>query len=603
MFSFFKSCSKWLHIPVKLKGYDDVFTLSIILEKASVAFAHLAISDQFNIQFITPVSILIEMEYNEIDLLLRFHEHNEKEIIFEFSNSNDLEVFISQFNICSKLTTKIESMFAQENANFINTFTQPQTRPTNLTKGTAEIASVLLPIDSPLAEKTWKQRVLESNKPFITEIYGLKFGFLTWNVGEAKVTDEIINPISAIFSGPRMDALFVVLEEINYGTESIVIGSSAAKGEWLRVFRKIMHAVQLDYALIKCESLGGVFSALFVRPEFAEYFSVREPQTLRLGVAGILANKSALIYNIVASEASFFVVGCHLAPHTGHYKERLQQLELILKQIPECDYVVILGDMNFRLMITYEKAVELANEGNIEELLETDQLKAALNFTDLMKGFTEGEIKFAPTYKYDKGTDDFDTGPKHRAPAYTDRVIVRTSPPRIKVGPTDKFIFETDLLRTKINNCFKFETDDNFGTDEFPVNYPSPPTCLTYTYMNARISDHRPVFALFQFPIPIIQRKNYKFLCDLMEKKKKEAKLFSTPIVKYKVVDEYLDIANVGCCWVRWRADAVGATLQNTKGVIFPTMNALTKFTKNSANEPAKITIYVEGLKPHEINI
>ena len=38
-------------------------------------------------------------------------------------------------------------------------------------------------------------------------------------------------------------------------------------------------------------------------------------------------------------------------------------------------------------------------------------------------GFIEGELTFAPTYKYDSFSDDYDTSEKGRIPAWTDRVM------------------------------------------------------------------------------------------------------------------------------------------------------------------------------------
>jgi hypothetical protein len=42
---------------------------------------------------------------------------------------------------------------------------------------------------------------------------------------------------------------------------------------------------------------------------------------------------------------------------------------------------------------------------------------------NVFKNFLEGDINFAPTYKYDLFSDDYDTSEKCRAPAWTDRVL------------------------------------------------------------------------------------------------------------------------------------------------------------------------------------
>lgn len=43
----------------------------------------------------------------------------------------------------------------------------------------------------------------------------------------------------------------------------------------------------------------------------------------------------------------------------------------------------------------------------------------------VFKDFIEAPINFAPTYKYDIFSDDYDTSEKNRIPSWTDRVLYR----------------------------------------------------------------------------------------------------------------------------------------------------------------------------------
>lgn len=88
------------------------------------------------------------------------------------------------------------------------------------------------------------------------------------------------------------------------------------------------------------------------------------------------------------------------------------------------------------------------------------------------KGFKEAKIYFPPTYKYDVGTQQFDTSSKQRAPAYTDRILYKYKPPAIGFR--------------------RPSTNDETG---------APPAiqCIAYdSVQSITSSDHKPVWALFK---------------------------------------------------------------------------------------------------------
>ncbi|KAK7038861.1 hypothetical protein VNI00_010491 [Paramarasmius palmivorus] len=63
----------------------------------------------------------------------------------------------------------------------------------------------------------------------------------------------------------------------------------------------------------------------------------------------------------------------------------------------------------------------------LSQLLAHDQLLKEIKYNKgcRMRLFEEGQITFAPTYKYDPGTDTYDSSEKRRAPAWCDRILWR----------------------------------------------------------------------------------------------------------------------------------------------------------------------------------
>ena len=86
------------------------------------------------------------------------------------------------------------------------------------------------------------------------------------------------------------------------------------------------------------------------------------------------------------------------------------------------------GDLNYRIDTMGRDTVLQAIKGkNLQKLLERDQLLLSRkkNPDFRLRDFYEPQIEFLPTYKYDVGTDNYDSSDKRRAPAWCDRVLCR----------------------------------------------------------------------------------------------------------------------------------------------------------------------------------
>lgn len=85
------------------------------------------------------------------------------------------------------------------------------------------------------------------------------------------------------------------------------------------------------------------------------------------------------------------------------------------------------GDLNYRIDQPRSTVVSLISSGKLPSLLSSDQLLTQLssNPTFRLREFQEAQIDFLPTYKYDRGTDEWDSSDKKRIPAWCDRILWR----------------------------------------------------------------------------------------------------------------------------------------------------------------------------------
>lgn len=91
------------------------------------------------------------------------------------------------------------------------------------------------------------------------------------------------------------------------------------------------------------------------------------------------------------------------------------------------DYIIFMGDLNFRLKeggFNFEEISELVERNEVKPLVEQDQLKAVMSEGRAFQDFGEEEIKFKPTFKFKIG---FQVYNKKRRPSYTDRILYRAN--------------------------------------------------------------------------------------------------------------------------------------------------------------------------------
>lgn len=96
--------------------------------------------------------------------------------------------------------------------------------------------------------------------------------------------------------------------------------------------------------------------------------------------------------------------------------------------IMDHEICVLNGDLNYRIdTMGRDAVVKAIKANNLARLLERDQLLVSRkrNPGFRLRAFNELPITFAPTYKYDVGTDNYDSSEKHRSPAWCDRLLYR----------------------------------------------------------------------------------------------------------------------------------------------------------------------------------
>ncbi|CAE6034983.1 unnamed protein product [Arabidopsis arenosa] len=197
------------------------------------------------------------------------------------------------------------------------------------------------------------------------------------------------------------------------------------------------------YSLAASKQMVGIFLCVWVRDDLRKRITNLKVSCVGRGIMGYLGNKGSVSISMSLHETSLCFVCTHLTSGEKEGDELRRNLDVseIFKRtrfsrsskdsrpetIMDHDKVIWLGDLNYRLRASSDVHEQLRNH-DWEALLEKDQLKIEQRAGRIFKGWEEGKIYFAPTYKYRINSDNYvvqaeKSKEKRRTPAWCDRIL------------------------------------------------------------------------------------------------------------------------------------------------------------------------------------
>ncbi|XP_012937640.1 synaptojanin-1 [Aplysia californica] len=284
-----------------------------------------------------------------------------------------------------------------------------------------------------------------------------------------------------------VDIFAVGFEEIvDLNASNIMSASTTNAREWQK---EVIKTISRDhkYVVLTSIQLVGVVLYVCVRPNLAPFIRDVAVDKVKTGLGGATGNKGGVGIRFLLNSTSICFVCAHLAAGQNQVTDRNNDYNEITRKMafpmsPDSprkgrsvlshDCVFWCGDFNYRIDLAGDEVKSLVSSENWGALQEMDQLNAQRAQGNAFKGFNEGKTDFAPTYKYDTFSDDYDTSEKCRTPAWTDRVLWRVK---------------------------------RLSEDDDPEEREKQVKLLLYARAELRTSDHRPVMALFDVETPVLE--------------------------------------------------------------------------------------------------
>jgi phosphatidylinositol-bisphosphatase len=232
---------------------------------------------------------------------------------------------------------------------------------------------------------------------------------------------------------------FLLPQNIEFVPDLLVIGTQECMGETKEWEARLQDTLGPSHVLYHSHGLGTLHLAIFLRRDLVWFCSVPEVDSFSTRPGSTFKTKGAVAIAFLLFGTSFLFVNSHLTAHQENVRDRIKDLTKInaMLHLPRSlpirkrhrnladnfDCAFWCGDLNFRIEQTREVVIREVQDGI--SVLEFDQLNYLRSEDLIFSGYTEDPIRFIPTYKYDPGTNNFDTSSKQRVPSYTDRILYK----------------------------------------------------------------------------------------------------------------------------------------------------------------------------------
>nr|XP_019705066.1 type I inositol polyphosphate 5-phosphatase 1 [Elaeis guineensis] len=254
------------------------------------------------------------------------------------------------------------------------------------------------------------------------------------------------------------------------------------------------------FVRIISKQMVGIFLSIWVRRSLRKHIQNLKVSTVGVGVMGYMGNKGSISVSMSIYQTLFCFVCTHLSSGEKGGDELRRNTDVqeihrrtqfstvatvgVPKNIHDHERIFWLGDLNYRFDLSYERTHELICKKDWSRLAEKDQLKRELKKGCAFDGWSEGVINFPPTYKYEFNSEKYigeDQKGGRRTPAWCDRIL-------------------------------------SFGKGV---------KLLSYQRSELKLSDHRPVTAIFTAEVEVFSHRKLQKALTLTDAEMEDGEILS----------------------------------------------------------------------------